>query len=187
VVYCTITYLALLSGIHNSVPHSMDPDSNRSFRKSFRETGRRVKGIFKPSSANPPSHTAPPTQTLPTTTAISPPVGSPSHTPLEITPSVSQRGVGALAQPLRATDAASPSFANVPPSSNPPPPAAGALQTAKGGGIAAWTGLENVLRALKEGSDVFPPLKTAVSGFLECLDVLKVGDWHYSSYQSALP
>jgi hypothetical protein len=30
---------------------------------------------------------------------------------------------------------------------------------------------------LKESSDVFPPLKSAVGGFLDCLDIMQVGSY----------
>jgi hypothetical protein len=37
----------------------------------------------------------------------------------------------------------------------------------------AWTGLESGLRALRESLDLFPPLKSAVGGLLECIDIFQ--------------
>jgi hypothetical protein len=37
-----------------------------------------------------------------------------------------------------------------------------------------WSGLGAALRVLLKSSDVFPPLKSAVSGLLEGLDILQV-------------
>jgi len=37
----------------------------------------------------------------------------------------------------------------------------------------AWSSLENALRLLERTADVFPPLKSAVSGLLACLDLIQ--------------
>ncbi|KAG8731247.1 hypothetical protein FRC10_001943, partial [Ceratobasidium sp. 414] len=37
----------------------------------------------------------------------------------------------------------------------------------------AWSKLENALRTLQQSSDMFPPIKPAVSGLLACIDVLE--------------
>ena len=37
-----------------------------------------------------------------------------------------------------------------------------------------WNGLQTALGVLKESSDVFPPLKSAVGGLVACLNVVQV-------------
>jgi len=39
-----------------------------------------------------------------------------------------------------------------------------------------WNGLQTALGVLKESSDVFPPLKSAVGGLVACLNVVQVSD-----------
>jgi len=39
-----------------------------------------------------------------------------------------------------------------------------------------WNGLQTALGVLKESSDVFPPLKSAVNGLVACLNVVQVSD-----------
>jgi hypothetical protein len=48
------------------------------------------------------------------------------------------------------------------------------LQTVKAGGAVVFEGLKTTLRALKESSDAFPPLKAAVGGLLACMDTVEV-------------
>jgi hypothetical protein len=165
---------------------NMDPDSDKSLREHFRDFRRRVKGALRSSSprpsslgANSPSY-APSTQTLPTITTASGSVDpSPHAHPLTGT-AISQHGVNTShtppAQSLPTTSTASSPRANASPSLNAPRPTTSAFQNAKEVGSVAWTGLETALRVLKESSDVFPPLKSAVSGLLACLDILQVGN-----------
>jgi hypothetical protein len=47
-------------------------------------------------------------------------------------------------------------------------------ETSSGQTNVAWAGLETGLRALRETSDVFPPLKAAVGELLACLDGFQV-------------
>jgi hypothetical protein len=55
-------------------------------------------------------------------------------------------------------------------------PAAPTTTTKKLGEIwgVAWSGLETALRVLEKSADAFPPLKSAVSGLVACLDVIQV-------------
>ncbi|KAG8705184.1 hypothetical protein FRC08_001786 [Ceratobasidium sp. 394] len=48
------------------------------------------------------------------------------------------------------------------------------LEVVKHAGQAAWDGLGLALQTLEQSSDVCPPLKSATSGLLACLDILKV-------------
>jgi hypothetical protein len=41
-------------------------------------------------------------------------------------------------------------------------------------GNAAWIGLGTALSVLKDSSDAFPPFKSAVGEFLECIDLFQV-------------
>jgi hypothetical protein len=50
------------------------------------------------------------------------------------------------------------------------------LQKVKAGGAVVFEGLKTTLRALKESSDAFPPLKAAVGGLLACIDMVEVRD-----------
>jgi hypothetical protein len=153
----------------------MNPNSKPGFRKFYKDAGRRIQGLFKPpspqpsSSANPPSHT-PSTQSLPIATHVAPPLDpspatSEDATNTTYTPSI---------YPPPTTDITFLSRVNIPSSANPPPPTTSAFQAAKEIGSVTWAGLETALRVLKESSDVFPPLKSAVSGLLVCLDVFQV-------------
>ncbi|KAG9079646.1 hypothetical protein FRC06_007603, partial [Ceratobasidium sp. 370] len=54
--------------------------------------------------------------------------------------------------------------------SNPPP---SPRQVARNIGQVAWDGLKLALSALEQSSDTCPPLKSATSGLLACLDILK--------------
>jgi hypothetical protein len=38
----------------------------------------------------------------------------------------------------------------------------------------AWKGLETALRLLERSADAFPPLKSALSGLVACLDLTQV-------------
>jgi hypothetical protein len=62
-----------------------------------------------------------------------------------------------------------------PPSAGPSPLAASTSGTRREVGNVAWVGLGIALEVLKETTDVFPPLKSAIGGFIACLDVLQVG------------
>ena len=46
-------------------------------------------------------------------------------------------------------------------------------QAAKIVGAGAWSGLK---AALKESADVFPPIRSAVGGFLGVIDIFEVSD-----------
>ena len=46
-------------------------------------------------------------------------------------------------------------------------------QAAKNAGADAWTGLKVALQLLERSSDAFPPLKSAVAGFLGVVDVFE--------------
>jgi hypothetical protein len=72
--------------------------------------------------------------------------------------------------------------ANLPshaPSSASSPLATSISGTARDAGSAACAGLVMALEVLKESTDVFPPLKSVVSGLLACLDVLQVGTYNF--------
>jgi hypothetical protein len=45
----------------------------------------------------------------------------------------------------------------------------------------AWTGFETALRVLERSADACPPLKSAVGGFLACLDIVQVSHVRRSS------
>jgi hypothetical protein len=140
----------------------MEPDSKKTIRGSFRDFRRRFKGIFKSSSAqpSPPGANSPSSPSLPTATQIPPTVDTSLHKP--------------SAQPLP-THITPPLRANVPTSSsNPSLPTTSAFRTGKDITTEGWTKLETALRVLKEGSGVFPPLKSAAIGLLGCLDVFQV-------------
>jgi hypothetical protein len=47
------------------------------------------------------------------------------------------------------------------------------LDKVKEAGNTAWNGLEAALRVLETSADVFPPLKSAVGGFVSCLDIVE--------------
>jgi hypothetical protein len=144
--------------------------------KVYRDARRRVKDMFKPpsssSSANLPSH-APSTQPLPIAARSSPPP-NPPHAPLPKTSGIFQRDADTSIQHLPIADIASPSRTNLPPSSNASPPTTSIFQAAKVFGSVTWAGLGKALGVLKESLVVFPPLKSAVSGLLECRDILQV-------------
>jgi hypothetical protein len=167
--------------ITQSYEQSMSTESKWSLRKSYKDARRRVKDVLRPpspqpsaSGANLPSEHTPSTPTLPRTTQIARPLGSPLPSPLPTISGISEHGVDASTPPLPAAGVFSSSHANLPPSPNTPPPATNVIQTAKDVRSVAWAGLMTALGALKESSGVFPPLKSAVSGLLECLDVLQV-------------
>lgn len=47
---------------------------------------------------------------------------------------------------------------------------------AKKAGADAWSGLRVALQLLEKSSDVFPPVKSAVAGFLGAVDIFEVRD-----------
>lgn len=51
-------------------------------------------------------------------------------------------------------------------------------------GSAAWTGLETALRVLEGSADVFPPLKSAICGLVDCLDIIQVSQGRRLIYSS---
>jgi hypothetical protein len=165
--------------------NNMDPKSKWSFRKSYRDAGRRVKGILNPpspqasSGANSPSHPQS-TQSLPVAAEVVPPL-DPAPTDLRTISAISQDPTNTshkpTIQPLPSADLTSPPRATVPTSSSLPLATTTAIQSINKPRSSAWAGLGNALGALKECSDVFPPLKSAVSGLLGCLDVLQVSTW----------
>jgi hypothetical protein len=166
----------------------MNPDSNWSFRKSYKDARRRVKDVLRPPSPQPSSSGAnlpPPTlstQTLPIATQTTPPLDASLHAPVPTISSTSQQGVVSSIPPLLVTNISSSLRTNLPLSSNKPPPVTSIIQTAKDVGSVAWVGLGTALGVLKESSDVFPPLNSAVSGLLECLDILQVSSQGLTTY-----
>ena len=54
------------------------------------------------------------------------------------------------------------------------------VQVAKKVGEEAWIGLKATLKLLERSSDAFPPLKSAVAGFLGVVDIFEVSC--YASY-----
>jgi hypothetical protein len=130
-----------------------------------------------PSPINLPSVSASSVRTLPIVgTQIAPPIDlSP---PLPVVTAISEDGTNASYAPsiqlLPVINVKSHSRVNIPLSLNPPPSTASVFRTAKEVGSVAWAGLGTALRVMKESSEVFPPLKSAVSGLLACLDVFQV-------------
>jgi len=57
-------------------------------------------------------------------------------------------------------------------SSHPEPNTSDKLKKAWG---VTWIGLETALRLLAKSADAFPPLKSAVSGLVACLDLAQAG------------
>ena len=49
-------------------------------------------------------------------------------------------------------------------------------QMAKKAGADAWKGLKVALQLVEKSSDVFPPLKSAVAGFLGVVDIFEASD-----------
>ena len=50
------------------------------------------------------------------------------------------------------------------------------VSAAKRAGAEAWSGLKGTLRLLERSSDAFPPLKSAVAGFLGVVDIFEVSN-----------
>ena len=74
----------------------------------------------------------------------------------------------------RSQDAILPTFRPSPqqPFSHPEPNTSDKLKEAWS---VTWSGLETALRLLAKSADAFPPLKSAVSGLVACLDLAQVG------------
>ena len=60
-------------------------------------------------------------------------------------------------------------------------------QAAKKAGAEAWIGLKATLNLLERSSDAFPPLKSAVAGFLGVVDIFEASDLSMYASQGAHP
>ena len=131
---------------------------------------KHVKKVFKPGDQPPTSRTASPPPLVQPTTRSRELVPVPSLEP----PGQSQQP-GVLSQPEQIVTEQAPA---PPPSGTVGDLSANAESTlalaAKKAGAEAWSGLKVALRLLEKGSDVFPPLKSAVGGFLGVVDIFEV-------------
>lgn len=139
------------------------------FRESLKRRARGVKGWFGPEDQAPNPRTSPAqSQPQPPSEVLS------QHTltlQSPLPPSAQTQRPTILPQPVPNAGGSS-SAAN--------PIAADAesrlTQAAKKAGADAWTGLRATLRLVEKSSDVFPPLKSAVAGFLGVVDIFEVSD-----------
>lgn len=158
----------------------MPPGSSPSegFRESLKRRARRVKGLLRPETQSPISRTPspqPPTQHQ-SSSGATPSQPTPTHQPPP-QPSVQIQQPALLPQPLPSAGGST-LTANLLVASSVQPANTESTLTlaAKKAGADAWTGLKATLRLVEKSSDVFPPLKSAVAGFLGVVDIFEVSN-----------
>ena len=151
------------------MPPGSSPGRARRFLK-------RITKVFKPGGQTPTSRTASPPPVAQPSASFSQPA-TPSREPVLIAspqlPAQSQQ-LDALPQPEPTPAEPAPTSSPSVTAGDPPANAESTLTLAKKAGEAAWSGLKVTLRSLEKSSDVFPPLKAAVGGFLGVVDIFEV-------------
>ena len=162
-------------------PRSSSPGGVREF---FKRVGHGVKKVFKPGDKASTAHTSSPT-----------PRTSSGGSALRLTPS-QEPDPGLLLPPSAPSQRAAVAAQSAPSASQPasttsllPADATEAAiaessltLAAKKAGKDAWSGLKVALELLKESSDAFPPVKSAVAGFLGVVSIFEA-----SSFALAIP
>ena len=153
----------------------MPPGSSSSggFRQSVK---RRVKKWLGPENQAPvprmPSPQPPP-ERLP---GALPPQTTPTHEPPSKSLAQTQHSA-ILARPVPSAGSSTSTVNRIPADDvQPADPESALVQAARKAGADAWTGLKVALGLVKESSDVFPPLKSAVAGFLGVVDIFEVSN-----------
>ena len=156
----------------------MSSSSSGRARGLLKRVAHGAKKVFKSTDQVPISHTpSPPPHTLP---GDPPPQLAPSHEPdSDILPHSSTRSQRTATIPQPMSSLSQPTPAEL-------PSAGGSTQltnaessltlVARKAGADAWSGLKVALQLLKESSDVFPPVKSAVGEFLGVVDIFEVSD-----------
>ena len=155
----------------------MSPGSSSSSRPRgfFKRVTHGVKRVFKPGDKAPASPTpSPPPETTPGGRLPQP---TPSHEPaLGVTPQPYAHSPqpATLAQPTPSSSRPV-SASNLAVDRNESAHLGSSLsQATKKAGADAWSGLKTALQLLEKTSDVFPPVKSAVGGFLGVVDMFEV-------------
>lgn len=146
--------------------------SSRRFRPFLGRVGQSIKDVFKSSdqasASRAPSRTSspPPRATvqdpLPQLTLQSPPSPAQSQSPIH------------PAQPALGSNQPAPTTSLLAVNNDQPARASNLSLAAQKLGKDAWAGLKLSLQLLEKSSDVFPPVKSAVAGFLGVVDIFEV-------------
>jgi len=153
----------------NTAAMSAPPPPKLSKRRRFLN---RVKGVFQPNSRPPPPSTSKPDHAAGDSSPS--PRPSPSPNPSTIVPAPAQirEPTGQSEAPSTSNAGPALSMATTASLATPAAPTATANKPSEAWSL-AWTGLETTLRLLEKSADAFPPLKSAVGGFVACLDVIQ--------------
>lgn len=143
-----------------SPPLPKDPKRQR-FGKAIQRSHDRVKQAIQPSSNSSSQNSG-------STAAQSTGSGTASPAPSSI-PSQSTTAQSVLNEQTSASGL--PTIGPNTTPARPKPLITTKLKRARG---VTQTGLETALRVLEGSADVFPPLKSAVSAFIDCLDIVQV-------------
>lgn len=150
--------------------------SSGGFRGFIKRSARRAKNVLRPETQASATHTSSPSPP-PQPSAGAPPAQPTSVQQLPTQPSVQPQQTASSRQPApnvgQITSAGPPAAVN---SIQPANSESRAAQAAKKVGEDAWTGLKATLELVKESSDVFPPLKSAVGGFLGVIGIFEVSN-----------
>ena len=152
--------------------------SARRFRGFLKDVANDVKKVFKPGDqATTPGRTPSPLPQVPSGDPSQQP--TPSQQPvLTIHPQPSAQSQSPIPlQPLPSSSQLAPITSPLTVDGNQPANAESSLTlAAKKAGAEAWSGLKAALQLLEKSSDAFPPLKSAVGGFLGVVDIFEVSD-----------
>ena len=155
----------------------MSPGSSSSSRPHgfFKRVTHGVKRVFKPGDKAPASPTpSPPPETTPEGLLPQP---TPSYElALGVTPQPYAHSPHSVTLAQATTSLRRPVFAShLAVDRNESAPVGSRLsQATKKAGADAWSGLKTALQLLEKTSDVFPPVKSAVGGFLGVVDMFEV-------------
>lgn len=152
------------------------PPSEHSGRRSVRKAIRHGLDRFKHSllpSSRPPARDSAPADAR----SISP---APSATPSRTQPVLSQEKGTFGQSPTPSTPRVGASTTLPAVNIVPAPAGSTTIDKLREVGSVAWSGLEAALRVLEKSADVFPPLKLAVGGFVDCLDIIQVSSGYLS-------
>ena len=151
----------------------------KGFRGLLKRCARGVKKVFRPEAQASASRTPPRPQPQQQPYSGGPPTQPTSTTVHEQLPQPPVQSQQSASPPRPVSSAGAGASTSTPDlvavdNSKPANAESAFAQAAKKAGADAWKGLETTLRLLDKGSDAFPPLKSAVAGFLGVVDLFEV-------------
>ena len=150
-------------GFFQRVGHGAKKELKKAFKRDGQAPTSRPSSVPpREPSADPPSHPTPP--------------DGPTSARIPLPPAQSQPSV-VLPQPVASLGQPASTTSHLANNGNQSANMESSLaMAAKKAGADAWSGLKLALELLKESSDVFPPVKSAVAGFLGVVDIFEVSE-----------